>query len=50
MQNHKKTALVAAAPLGFAAGMGSWNLGEDLTNRAIKSVDPNYKTDENENV
>lgn len=48
MKDHKKTALVAAAPLGYAAGMGSWGVGEKVVNAPLKKLDPDaYKNEDN---
>lgn len=47
MKDHKKTALVAAAPLGYGAMMGTWDLGEKAVNAPLKKLDPEtYKNQE----
>lgn len=47
--NHKKTAMLAAVPAGYAATFGSWQLGEDLVKKPLKKLDPDaYRNEEEE--
>jgi len=40
MKEHRRTALLAAAPLGYAATWETWQKGEDITNKGLKKLDP----------
>jgi hypothetical protein len=49
LKNHKKTAMLAAAPAGYAATFGTWQLGEDLVKKPLKKLDPGaYRNEEEE--
>ena len=50
MKTHKKTALLGAAVPGYMATMGSWQKGEDLTNKALKKIDPKAFEEDNDNI
>jgi hypothetical protein len=50
MKTHKKTALVGAAVPGYMATMGSWQKGEDLTNKALKKIDPKAFEENNDSI
>ena len=50
MNEYKKTALVGAAVPGYMATMGSWQKGEDLTNKALKKIDPKAFEENNDNI
>jgi hypothetical protein len=50
MKTHKKTALLGAAVPGYMATMGTWEKGEDLTNKALKKFDPKAFEENNDNV
>lgn len=38
LEGHKKTAMLAAVPAGYAATFGSWQLGEDLVKKPLKKL------------
>ena len=47
LEGHKKTAMLAAVPAGYAATFGSWQLGEDLVKKPLKKLDPGaYRNEE----
>lgn len=47
LKDHKKTAMLAAVPAGYAATFGSWQLGEDLVKKPLKKLDPGaYRNEE----
>jgi hypothetical protein len=46
MKDHRRTALVATAPLAYAGSFGAWEKSEKLTNKAIKKFDPEAYKDE----
>ena len=49
LEGHKKTAMLAAVPAGYAATFGSWQLGEDLVKKPLKKLDPGaYRNEEEE--
>lgn len=50
MKTHKKTALVGAAVPGYMATMGTWQKGEDLTNKALKKIDPKAFEENNDSI
>jgi hypothetical protein len=50
MNKYKKTALVGAAVPGYMATMGTWQKGEDLTNKALKKIDPKAFEENNDNI
>ena len=50
MDKYKKTALVGAAVPGYMATMGSWQKGEDLTNKALKKIDPKAFEENNDSI
>lgn len=51
LQNNRKTAMVATFPLGYAATMGTWDVGEKAVTAPLKKIDPEtYKDEENENI
>ena len=50
MKTYKKTALLGAAVPGYMATMGTWQKGEDLTNKVLKKIDPKAFEENNDNI
>ena len=50
MKTYKKTALLGAAVPGYMATMGTWQKGEDLTNKVLKKIDPKTFEENNDNI
>ena len=46
LKENPKTAMLATAPLGYAATVGTWQKGEDIVNKGLKKADPRAFKDE----